>query len=143
MERIVLSIYLGILSVFDYKERRVPVIWLMLGILAAMLMVLGDCLKNPQSWQWLVMAAMLGTLPGIFMLLVGYFSRKVGCGDGLVLIGVGIVTGYRECFSYVCFSLLLMSICCVGLLLMKKGNRNTQIPYLPFLTVVYLVGMFV
>lgn len=143
MLKIILLLYLGILSIYDGKKCKVPLIWLILGLIIATVTVVWDCLSHPIKWQWIAMAALLGTLPGLFMLLVGYITRKVGYGDGLVLIAVGILVGYRICFLLVCFSLLLMSVWCMILLLRKKGNRNTRIPYLPFLTAVYLVGIFV
>ena len=141
MIKTVLLVYLLVLSICDAKRCKVPLVWVGIGLIMAGITVIADCILSPDKWQWIVMRAMLGTLPGIFVLFTGYSTHKVGYGDGLVLMGVGILLGYRTCFLLICFSLLFMSICCILLLLFHRGNRNTKIPFLPFLTVVYAVGM--
>ena len=143
MGRIILAVYLIVLCIFDCRECKIPVCGVVLGMVLSGLWVLGECFACPDRVQWTLLNALLGCIPGVIMLLVGWLSKKVGCGDGMILVSVGMVIGYRSCFVLLCASLLLMSLFCIGLLILKKGNRNTRIAYLPFLGVVYLVGMFV
>lgn len=143
MKTITLIAYLGMLSIFDMKTRKVPVVWLAAGVIIAVLVVLTECLCNPTIWQWYMLSAILGMIPGGFLILAGYLSKKVGYGDGIVLVVVGIFIGYRSSFMLLGFSLLFMSLYCMGVLLFRKGSGNTKIPYLPFLTVTYVVGLWV
>lgn len=120
-----------------------PIGLIMGGFLATVVCVLHRCMGNPAEWKWLVLAALLGMLPGVFLLGMAYITGKIGLGDGPVLMVLGMLVGYKECLMVISFSLLLMSIWCIGILAFKKGNRHTRIPYLPFLTVVYLASLLV
>lgn len=143
MKTIILIAYLGMLSFFDIKTRKVPVVWLAAGVIIAALIVLAECLCNPAIWQWYVLRAVLGMIPGGILILAGYLSKKVGYGDGIALVGVGLLVGYRSSFMLLGFSLLIMSLYCMGVLLLRKGSGNTKVPYLPFLTVTYMAGLWV
>lgn len=143
MKEMILLVYLVMLSIYDVRECKVPVILLSIGGAVAAGIAVYNCWKTPAEWQWIVLWYVLGMLPGIFVILMAYISKKIGYGDGITLILVGMLTGYRTCLVLLCFSLLLMSVCCIGILLCKKGNRNTRIPYLPFLGAVFLAGMFI
>lgn len=143
MKEIVLTGYLVVLSVFDGRERKVPIGLLGVGTLLAVVLVARDCLDHTQHWQKLVLAAVLGLIPGVFMLLAAYITRKVGYGDGLALLAVGMLVGYKNCWGMLCISLMIMSFWCIGILLLRRGTKNTRLPYLPFLTAAYLMGLFV
>lgn len=136
-----MAAYLGFLSIFDGRERRIPAICIYVGLLGAAGVVLYECIREPVKWKWIILSALLGVFPGALMLALSYVTGKVGQGDGLVLIVVGMLTGYASCLLLICFSLLAMSFWCIGMLVCKRGARNTKVPYLPFLTVVYLVGL--
>ena len=143
MERIWLSVYLVVLSIFDGRERRIPVVLVSGGLLATVGSVVYRCIQNPMNWRWIALSALLGAVPGAVMLAVVFLTGKVGLGDGLVLVGVGMLTGYGGCMLLICFSLLFMSLWCIALLCCRKGTRNTKVPYLPFLTAVYLASLII
>jgi len=143
MERVILAGYLIVMGIFDGRERSVPVMGVINGFLAAMGVVAYRCIQNSEQWCWIVLSALLGAIPGAVLVLLAHVTGQIGFGDGLVLTVVGMVIGYGGCVLLICFSLLLMSICCIGIMWSKKGNRNTRIPYLPFLTAVYLVSLIV
>lgn len=143
MEQVLLSGYLIVLSVFDGRECKVPIGLIKGGFLVTFVFVLWRCIGNPTEWKWYVLAALLGMLPGMFFLGMSYITGKVGAGDGLVMMVVGMLVGYKECLMLVAFSLLLMSIWCIGILCSRRGNRHSRIPYLPFITVVYMISLLV
>lgn len=143
MERILLLVFLIVLGVCDSRECKVPIALIKGGFLAAFLWVICRCIGNPEEWKWLVLATLLGMLPGVLLLGMAHITGKIGAGDGLVLMVLGMLVGYKECLMFTCCSLLLMSVWCIGVLCFKKGNRNTRIPYLPFLAVVYMTGLLV
>lgn len=142
MNKIVLAGYLVVLSVFDGRERKVPMSLLGGGTLLTIVLVMRDCFSNSNDWHRIVLAAVLGLTPGVFMLLSAYVTHRVGYGDGLALLAVGMLEGYKKCWGLLCISLMIMSFWCIGLLMLRKGTRNTELPYLPFLTVAYLIYVF-
>ena len=97
MEQVLLSGYLIVLSVFDGRECKVPIGLINGGFLVTFAFVLWRCVGNPTEWKWYVLAALLGMLPGMFFLGMSYITGKVGVGDGLVMMVVGMLVGYKEC----------------------------------------------
>ena len=142
MREIVVTGYLIGLSIFDGKEQKVPIGLLGVGTVIAFVLVAGDCLGDFYHWKQIALTAILGLVPGVFMLLTAYITRKVGYGDGLALLGVGMLSGYKACWAMLCISLLLMSFWGIGILMLRRGTRNTKLPYLPFLAVAYLICTF-
>lgn len=141
MREIGLLIYLAVLGLFDWRKRKVPLILLIGGLTAAFLYQVYLLYHNRAEWQWFLVSALLGVLPGLFMLMMARLTEKIGYGDGLVLLNMGLLTSYKSCILLLCFSTLTMSIFSIGLLLLKKVKKDTKLPYLPFLTAVYAFGM--
>lgn len=131
----VVLFYLGILSFWDYKERQVPVVWLLAGAFLLPGMGMVRCFAGEYS----KMEYLAGALPGIMLLIIAWMTQKAGYADGLVLIEVGLYSGYRQSMLLSCFSLLLSAIVSACLLTVRKVNRNTKLPYLPFLFTVYFI----
>jgi len=71
--------------------------------------------------------------------LIAFATKKAGYGDGIVLLLVGMVSGGGKGLWIFCISLFLISIFSVILLLCHKVRRNSEVPYLPFLTVAWIL----
>ena len=138
MTKVLIVLYLGVLSFFDVREKKVPISILKIGFVSGVILAFINCFLNQEKWGWVVVAAMLGMLPGIAISVVAVVSGKIGLGDGIVLVSMGMVLGYKESFLLLCISLFVMSVGSVFLLASGKGNRNTRIPYMPFLLTAYL-----
>lgn len=83
---------------------------------------------------------------GLCVIGMSMISRgQVGRGDGLVICAVGALTGYRGCFIMVCYAALIMSAASIIILLLKKGDRHTKMPFIPALFAGYAayVGVMV
>ena len=130
---IVLLFYLVILSIYDCRERKVPTVLLCLGIAVAVILC-GMGISNGRIWYQLI-----GWMPGAFLVLVAFATKKVGYADGLVLVVVGALLGYQRAVFLFCFSLILIVLVSVPLLLLHKFNGKTRIPYLPFITTAFLM----
>lgn len=133
--------YLSLLSVFDLREKKVPVILVAAGSVAVLIVrfyegVVSD-ISNIDEVR-LLAEIVLGMVPGIFLLVVAKITGKVGYGDGAVLLILGILDGYLMCAALLCISLFLMAMLSIGLMLLRKVCRNTKLPYLPFLTAAYV-----
>lgn len=131
----VVLLYLGMLSFWDYKERQVPVAWLAVGAFLLPAMGIVRCFAGEYSG----MEYLAGALPGIMLLIIAWLTQKAGYADGVVLIELGLYSGYRQSVLLSCLSLLLSAMVSVCLLAVRKVNRNTKLPYLPFVFMVYFI----
>lgn len=134
MEIYILLFYLVILSVYDCREKQVPGVLLFIGVVVAVISLLIVVIDGQQIWY-----RILGLLPGLFLLLVAFVTKKAGYADGIVLAVTGMVLGYQKTMILFCISLLLISVISVLLLFLHKVNGRTRLPYLPFLTVTYVI----
>lgn len=66
----------------------------------------------------------------------------VGFGDGLLILTMGSVLGAGELAGILCGALLLCGIYSGIEYLMLKKSRSEEIPFVPFLLIGYLGGIF-
>ena len=137
----VLLVFMTALSVYDIRTRKLPVAILRAGIALALVRpALFFLLSGPSTEQQrLLTVALLGALPGLTVTALSFISDKIGRGDGIVLIMMGM---FENC-SFVtavsciaCFSLAVFS----GILLaLHRVGKNSRMPFVPFLTGAYIV----
>ena len=98
----------------------------------------GQDIYRRQVSLFLMEAAAL--LPGCGLcLLAGLSDGKVGWGDGLCTLILGLLAGAGPCIFAVSAGLLLLSLLCVFLLALRKADRNSRMPFLPFLAAGYIL----
>ena len=123
---IVIIIGLGILAVIDIKNKKIPVY--LIGSFA----IICFLLRWTQGIS--LLEFILGILPGIILLLLAIWSgEKIGIGDGLVVGVLGMAYTIEIVISILGISFFLIAICSIGLLIAKKVNRKTELPFLPYL----------
>lgn len=128
MEIITAFLFLLIGSVLDVKTRRLPLLYLLLFGCAG---ILALCFGTPRDPAVFFRAL----LPGLLLLVIGAATREgVGYGDGVVVLILGILLGARLCAGAVLAGLFLSALCSCLLLLFKRVNGKSRIPYIPFLT---------
>lgn len=120
-------------SIMDIRSRRISIRMLAAGGVLSVLTVICQC-----SGYW---AVLKGMLPGILLLLTAFATRKAGYGDGVALLCLGAAAGGEKAFLLFGLSLFLLSFVSLLLLALRKVRRNTQIPFLPFLTAAWLLLM--
>ncbi len=127
----VVTVWLFIMGVCDIRKRRVPV-WML---------VIGGCLAAVAALQSESDFAdiLRGMLPGVVLLMIALTTKKVGYGDGIVLITLGIVLGDGRCVLLFAMGLFLICIFSLVLLVLRKVGRNTGIPFLPFLAAAWVI----
>lgn len=117
-------------ALFDVRTKKIPVPMISAAAgcsaLAGVLFLRnGTC--TPQE-----LAASL--VPGMVLLLVALLSGEaIGYGDGLLLLATGPLFGWQKMLLCIPAALLLTTIASVLLLVMKKADRKTKIPFVPFL----------
>ncbi len=125
--------YLLVLSIYDIRTRKIPVLWLGIGGVAALVNFVCLCLYLPLLELWPEVIKSWG--PGILMLAVGKLSGKIGSGDGSVLLVTGSILGSVKITKVFAGSLLLAAVTAAALLMLRKVRKNDKIPFMPFLTV--------
>lgn len=128
-------IYLIILGIKDAKDRKIPLTWLMVGAIFLGGIGVRNCVLGEMNW-W---EMLLGVIPGVFLLAVAWLTGKAGYADGLVLMELGLCLGYRESLFLFGLGLSFLSIVSVMLLLLRKVKKDTRMPYLSFLAIVFLL----
>lgn len=85
-----------------------------------------------------------GVLIGLCAIGLSMVSREqIGRGDGLVIAAIGLMLGFRKCLFAVCMASIIMTLVSVIVLILRKGNRNTKLPFIPALFAGYVMCMTV
>ena len=86
---------------------------------------------------------LLDLIPGALMYVLSKLSpRSIGEGDALVLIFIGSVVGYMKEMQFLIISVFLAGLIALILFALKKVDRDTKLPFVPFLSVGVLAGGF-
>ncbi len=130
-----LFLFLGSAAYYDIRWKSIP--WTILGTGVIFMVICRILQRNDEG-----IAMLLAVLPGIVLLFIAWATGEtIGFGDGMSVLLLGGMTGFRNCIWVLCISLMLLSAIAVLLLALKKAGRKTKIPYLPFLFVAE--GIFV
>lgn len=130
---IFLFLFLAVCAVFDGLQKKIPLAAVWLGMLVAIGLRAGGLMGDVS-----ISAVALSLLPGAAFFLLGFVTReKVGYGDGWVLLMIGLFLDLPRCFFILLTALLIESATALFLLVMRKINRDKEIPFCPFL----LLGM--
>jgi len=133
--------WLLLLSFFDIKIRKIPLWGLaVLGAISltgAIINVLNQ--MNTKGLNSLVISLGLGVLPGLFLVFLVFATKKIGIADGLIMCCIGLIENYVSCVTIFCFASFGIAIISIVLLALKKVKRGTELPFVPLITVGFLV----
>lgn len=128
---LVLAVGLLGLGIEDLWKKQISSLPLLLLAVAGggISLALGDWGDETALWR---------LLPGCVMLLLAWFTREsIGYGDGFVVLCLGCFLDVWEVLNICMAALTLSGLAALFLLLVKKKNRKTQMPFVPFLLVGY------
>lgn len=122
-------------SVCDVAWKKIPVLLLAaggaVGAAAGIAELWGGGTGNP-GW-------IFGCLPGAGMLLLAFATReKVGYGDGILLIILGMLEGWNLIADLLA-ALLLAAVFGSVLLVLRRATVRTRIPFVPFLLAAHIL----
>ncbi|MBR1478557.1 MAG: hypothetical protein IJ608_11440 [Lachnospiraceae bacterium] len=140
MEKLCLMIYLCILSMLDIKEKKIPVAAIVFGLLGALMYRVTVGLRADTAICVIILEIFLGILPGLLLLVIALLSHKAGSADGPVIMVPGILLGYRVAVEVLCMSIFLISVFSIVLLIIRRVDKNTKLPYIPFAAVSLMIG---
>ncbi len=120
------------LSLPDYYKQKIP-LW-MIGISCVIAIVLRTILFFLGETDINLMGFVAALLPGCVFLLLAFVTREqIGYGDGMILTIIGILYPIWRVMVVTGIALLIISVMSIVLLVLKKGNRYTRLPFVPFL----------
>ncbi|MDL2301309.1 prepilin peptidase [Lachnospiraceae bacterium OttesenSCG-928-D06] len=125
--------FLLVLTFFDIQSRKLPVKLLLLTTV----LTLAASAYFTYNGVYDFKHNCFSLVPGIILLLAAFLTQKIGYGDGIVWILLGLTISYRESILIFMGSLILAAIVSALLLVFKKVAHNSKIPYIPFITVAY------
>jgi len=139
---------LSICGIYDIRKKRIPVWALIGGSIWALICVLLRCgwahVGGAESGIVRVIGNILAAvLPGVFFLLLSFLTeKKVGFGDGILLIILGLMEGISAVVFTCCMALFFQSLIAVVLVMAKKAGKQTEIPFVPFLFLARILYVF-
>ena len=127
--QILVLVILLMASISDFKRKEIPVFFLGgAGALALLSMVLSIVSGSFTTVD------VISLVPGALMILISIFTRgELGLADGIMVMSLGPVFGLDKSLLGLIASLFLSCIFSIGILVLKKGNRKTRLPFIPFL----------
>lgn len=136
---IIFWVWIFVLSVYDLKKRAVPRSGIYFGLGFALVMRGYLYIGGRMDLSGIC----LDLLPGVLFLLLALATQKVGYADGAVLLAIGLVLGFDHCAERLLLSLCISACLSVVLLLLKKVNGQTKLPFLPFLWVGFTICLII
>ena len=134
------------LSMMDIISRRLPnVLTSALFVLSAIIISISGIVDHASSR---VISSFIDSLVlSISFLIVSFATRGgMGMGDVKLSAGIGLIAGFygtQTLFLSTFLSFILGALVGVALLLLRKGNLKTALPFGPFMIIGQLVAMWV
>ena len=147
----ILLIFLTAASIWDLKERCIPVWVFVLTAIGIVFLELG-CMTNEIFGNGDVAGRMFvigkrilpeklgGMAVGLILLIISKLTRgQIGEGDGITFLITGFSLGFENNFLLLLESLLLSFMWSLMLMLFKKINLKTSLPFLPFILTAFII----
>lgn len=127
--------FLGINAVTDMKKRQISLFTVPLFIIAGIAYQLWN-----EKADWVSLSA--GIALAFFLLGLSFLSKQaIGFGDGLVVLVCAVFLGFAKSIVLVMGGFLLASFAGVVLLICKRANKKTPLPFVPFLMISYVIQL--
>ncbi|SHO53859.1 prepilin peptidase [Anaerocolumna xylanovorans] len=136
LSEILMGLWLLLCGWQDFKEKKISAAILAAGgvVLAVFFAVTGE-LSVPSR--------LLGFVIGLLVLLLSKLIRgQIGLGDGIILCITGLCLGFRDNLNLLFYSLTLAAVVSLVLLVLKRAGKKDTIPFIPFVFLSYLGGLF-
>lgn len=128
-----LCLLLGALAVADYKKREIP-LWPIAAVLC--IGILNLHMQHYRDWRNVLGGIGVGA---VLLLLSKATSGRIGAGDGLVIMAVGIFAGLRSTLLCLCAAFFLASFGALFLLCVKRAGKDHKMPFIPYIFAAYIL----
>ena len=128
-------------GIFDVKSKKIPFVVLGAGGIWS---VVGLVIKAAEiGISQTLLFVLTAIVPGAILVVLSFLTeKKIGYGDGIVLMILGCMEGVGTAFLVFCTGLFLQSLFAVGLLIVKKADKQSCIPFVPFLLAARIALLF-
>lgn len=132
MTWILTGIFLAGSLIQDVRCKRISYIWLLANLPVAVFISLYESMD--------FLSLLLGLIPGTLLLFISFLSReRVGRGDALIVLVVGVYLGVSSCFFVLILGLLLSAVFGTIFVLARHMSMKRDIIFTPFLCAAYIV----
>lgn len=122
----------------DMRRQKIPALYLMASLMGSFLFVFWRISGGEETMSDLFLSVM----PGVFLLLTAAIAPgRIGAGDGVVFLVIGLLVGCRNAFVILFLALLLTAGYGGYLLIRKKADRSYALAWMPFIFSGYLVWL--
>lgn len=127
---------LGTACVFDLIYKKIPLLLIISGGVVGVI----ETVIGGEGVRELLYAL----IPGVLLLITSFFSgEKVGYGDGMLLLALGLLEGARACLGDLLIGLFLVSFFGLILFIFRKKGKGITVPFVPFLLVAHALRTLV
>lgn len=133
--KIICMVILTVAALEDVRSQSVHSILLLAGNVSA---ILYQVLFRAENSISIAGGIAIGLL---FVLVSKVTEEKLGYGDSIGILGMGIYLGFWKLLEVLCGVFFLLTIGAGVCLVFKKMDRRCTVPFYPFLTVGYLLWM--
>jgi len=127
---------LGILSVNDIKTKqlKLPII-----IIVCIYGVINQVLCS-SSIKSIIIEIFITVSITLVLLFVSFITKEqLGMGDGFVFLMLGLVNHWQMAITTYIIAFILAGIVGLFIIAIKRHSRKIALPFVPFVTVTYLV----
>lgn len=138
MKQTIVLFFLAAGTVSDIRKKSISAKYLILWgtVNLIYLCVESLYLKNPEVNLQIVW----DIIPGLVSLGLAFLTREqIGYGDGWVILLMGILIGVKRVLATVTAAFVLVFICSLILVVIRKAKKKTTLPFIPFLFAGYLL----
>lgn len=133
MKIVFVFVFLLLCAYFDMKEKKIPCyLFFAFGIIGVLFLFI--------SQEKEVLPALQGAIVGIGVLFLAKVTEEgIGYGDGIILLITGMYLGLRQNVLLFLMAIILSSVFALLFWLVKRVDRKTELPFVPFLAAAFLI----
>ena len=122
-------------AISDVKRREIKIVYL---IVAGTIGILSLVISGEKSR---IISSLFGIAIGLTVIVLAYLTKGgIGYGDGLLLCITGLLLGVRNNIILLFTGCFFSAIVSMFLLVIKKADRKTLLPFVPFLIPAVIVS---
>ncbi len=134
-----LVICLVIFSYKDIRNRELPVWWLI--ITGALIPVMYVCDYQYSGEGIDYKKIVISIIAAVMFILLSVFTSMIGEADGIIIGYVCLLSDVYMAFFAVMVSFVMLAVSGGALVLLKKINIKTAVPYIPYLFMAYMLTL--
>lgn len=127
-------VILAVLAGIDYRRKIIPNVILGAGFAIRAVLLLYEWIADPAQIKSDFLNAVAGFAFGLLLLLLLSFLTRhgIGYGDVKLFAWIGFSMGLLDAYSILFYSALAAAVIGTYLLLTKKAEKKTELPFAPF-----------